>query len=279
MIPGLKTPKYKALVRIRTDVWQTLRSKSIKNKKWQPLKGSILKFYQRKRYYRNYRIPEFSKRLFKKINFKKAKLLKDYRFEQRGKEKHKNLEYFKVVRRHSLIDYRCLALPRFPIYHRYRYQKLLFTRLHIRMIYGRLQDYKLKRESLIIKGKPWLNFAQRLEQKAISLLYRLNLVSTYKEGIIHQKHKRILVNGNYKEANLQKGDVLHFTPTYEKLLRRRIVIIFFKNKHCYFKVQSNIDFDVDSIRFLFISNIDYTNLKYHPFRLPFERVLRWYTRV
>jgi len=279
MIPGFKTPKYKALVRIRTDVWQTLKYKSIKNKKWQPLLGSILKFYKSPRYYKNYKKPEFSKRLFKKINFRKAKPLKDYRFDQRGKENHKNLEYFKVVQRHSLIDYRRGVVSRFPVYHEYLYQKLLFTRLHIRIIYGRLQDYKLKKESLNLKGKPWLNFAQRLEQKAISLLYRYKLVSTYKEGVLHHKHKRILVNGNYKEANLKKGDVLHFTPTFEKLLRRRIVIMFFKQKTYYFKVQSNINFDVDSIRFIYISNNTTINFKYHPFRLPFERVYRWYTRV
>lgn len=79
------------------------------------------------------------------------------------------------------------------------------------------------------------------------------------------------------DLNIKKGDILHFNPSYEEVLRRRISKNFLNFKKIKYGIHSSVDFDVNSIRFLFLDNIKY--FKNHPFKLPFERVIRWYTRI
>ena len=228
MIPSRDKPKYKPLVRLRADVYKTLKNKNLYKKKWRPL----ISFVNRS---------------------------------------------WRLKKTHRLINYRSYNLPKFPVYHRYTYQKNLFLRTHIKLLYGRIQDYKMKQ--IIKKKKTWFDFAQGLEQRPASFLHRLKLASSYSEARLHEKHKRIYVNGNLKVKKLKKGDVLHFSPYYEKLLKRRIITNFLNTKKFKFRygIHSCVDFDINSMRFFFISNIKY--LKNHPFKLPFIRVYRWYSRV
>ena len=176
---------------------------------------------------------------------------------------------------YNLINYQKHAVSKFPVYNRYRYQKDLFLRLHIKLIYGRLQDYKIKKISS--KKQYVLSFAQELEQCATTFLYRSKLVSTYGEARLHHSHKRILINGTYKQTKIKKGDVLHFSPSYEKVLKRRICKNFYNRKRIKYGINGVVDFDINTLRFLFHDNIKY--FKNHPFKLPFERVIRWYTHV
>ena len=162
-------------------------------------------------------------------------------------------------------------MSRFPVYHRYNYQKNLFLRIHIKLLYGRIQDYKIKQVSHAARKQSWHGFAQNLEQTPASFLHRLKLASSYGEAKLHEKHKRIYVNGIIKVKNIKKGDVLHFNPIYAKLLKRRIYTNFFKKNKIKYGIHTCIDFDINSIRFFFISNIKY--FKNHPFKLPFMRVM------
>ena len=239
MIPSHNIPKYKILVRLRTDIWNTLRTKALKKKKWRILR-SLLK----------------GKRLFGK----------------------------KRKRQPRILNYEVKALPKFPVYARYRYQRKLNTRQTIKLIYGSLQDYKIKSLALIGKTEAWRGFTKKLEQKAIVFLYRSKLTFTLGEAKIHFRHKRILVNNSCKIPYIEKGDVLHFTPIFEKLLKRRIYSTFSKysksrkrKKKIKFTNHNCVDFDPSSFRFYFIDNIKY--YKTHPFYIHFERVWRWYTRV
>lgn len=227
MIPNLDKPKYKPLVRLRADVWNTLHKKTFKRKKWRP----IISFFKRNR--------------------KSRKI-------------------------YTLLNYQSKNLSRFPVYRKYNYQKELFLRQHIKLIYGRLQDFKIKKISRQSQ-KSWLNFAQKLEQKTITILYRLQLVNTYGEAKLHQSHKRILVNGSYIQKQIQKGDILHFSPDYEKVLRKRIYKNYLNIKKFKYSLNQEIDFDVNSLRFFFLKDLYY--FKNHPFKLPYERVIRWYNRV
>lgn len=228
MIPSLYKPKYKSLVKIRTDVWNTLRYKTIKRKKWRILIFSVKR-----------------KKRFK--------------------------------RKHVLTNYQTRSVSKFPTYRRYRYQKDLILRKHMRIVYGKLQDFKIKSNCLIVKKNSSLGFLQHIEQKAVTFLYRAKLINTYSEGRLHHKHKRIIINGNYKATNIRKGDVLHFTPNYEKLLIHRFLTNKKRFGHYYYGIHTCVDFDVNSIRFFFRDNLKY--FRNHPFRLPFERVMHWYTRV
>ena len=229
MIPSLDKPRYKSLVRLRADIWNNLKTKSLKNKKWR----SLISFLNRRR-----------------------------------KKKKPNL-----------ISYTHKSLPKFPVYFRYKYQKNLFIRKSIKIIYGNLQEYKIKQIALYSKRKSWMGFTHRLEQNAVTFIYRFKLTSTYGEALIHFKHKRVLVNGGSRKPYIRKGDVLHFNPCIEKLLKRRICynFKFSKFRRIKYEIPACIDFEVSSLRFYFLDNIKY--FKNHPFRLPFEKLWRWYTRV
>src|SRR6476646_5581754 len=178
---------------------------------------------------------------------------------------------------YNLINYQKRTVSKFPVYNRYRYQKDLFLRQHIKLIYGRLQDFKIKKISCGSKKQSVLVFAQELEQLATTFLYRSKLVSTYGEARLHHSHKRILINGTYKQTKIKKGDVLHFSPAYEKVLKRRICKNFYNGKMIKYGINIVVDFEINTLRFLFHENIKY--FKNHPFKLPFERVIRWYTHV
>ncbi|HEY6143409.1 MAG TPA: hypothetical protein VIV55_08350 [Flavobacterium sp.] len=253
MIPSLDKPKYKPLIRLRADVWNNLQKKNINKKKWRFL-ISLVK--------------------------KKTKRL-------RGKIP-KVRDYFKR------------EVSKFPVYARYKYQKSLGLRLHIRFIYGRLQNYKIKQIALRSKKKSWLGYTRNLEQNVNSFLYRAKLVITYGEAKIHHKRDRIYVNGNSKEMYLIKGDILHFQPDFEEVLKKRFLRNYLfnplvrpvfqiqqRNKKLskvkkkflktFFGIHTCVDFDSNSFRFLFINKIKY--FKNHPFRVPFEKIIRWYTRV
>jgi hypothetical protein len=228
MIPGKNKPKYKALVRLRIDVWKNLKSKTFKRKKWRLLLSIVKRKRQTKTFY-------------------------------------------------NLIDYQTKNLSRFPTYRRYRFQKDLYIRIHIRILYGKFQNFHLRNLALKNKNKSWYNFGQSIEQNLCIFLYRMKLTNTYVEGKIHQKHKRILINGSYIKKTLNKGDVLHFSLDYEKALKRRIYRNFTNFKRIKYGFHQCVDFDLSSIRFLFLDNIKY--FKNHPFKLPFERLMRSYTRI
>lgn len=253
MIPSLDKPKYKPLIRLRADVWNNLQEKVLNKKKWIFLISLI-------------------KRKTKRLKGKVPKV-RDY--------------YKKEV-------------SKFPVYARYRYQKSLGLRLHIRFIYGRLQDYKIKQIALRSKKFSWLGYTRKLEQNVNSFLYRAKLVITYGEAKIHQKRHRIYVNGNNQEIYITKGDILHFQSDFEDVLKKRFLRNYLfspsinpfiqlqqrkkklselkkKNFKTYFGIQTCVDFDTNSFRFLFIEQIKY--FKNHPFRVPFEKIIRWYTRV
>jgi hypothetical protein len=253
MIPSLDKPKYKPLIRLRADVWNNLQEKNLNKKKW----FFLISLIQRK-----------TKRLKGKVP--------------------------------KVRDYYKREVSKFPVYARYRYQKNLGLRLHIRFIYGRLQDYKIKQIAIRSKKLSWLGYTRKLEQNVNSFLYRAKLVITYGEAKIHHKRDRIYVNGNSKEIYLTKGDILHFRPDFEEVLKKRFLRNYFfssststfirikqknrkitefkkKNFKTYFGIQICVDFDTNSFRFLFIQEIKY--FKNHPFRVPFEKIIRWYTRV
>lgn len=231
MIPSSSKPKYKALVKLRLDIWQNLRFKNLKKKKWRLLISKL-----------------------------------------KARRKHQ--------KRSILLNYEATVLPKFRIYFRYKYQKDLFIAKTIKLIYGSLQDYKIK--YLAINNKTWVNFAQSLEQSVPIFLYRYKLSSSYKEALINCKQKRTLVNGNYSVFVLKKGDVLHFKKNYEKVLAKRIKYNYTK-KFYYIKKKekhnfnSVVDFDVISFRFYFLDNTFY--FKNHPFLLPLKRLWRYYTKV
>lgn len=251
MIPSLDKPKYKPLIRLRIDVWNNLQKKKWKKKKWTFL-ISILK------------------RQTERLKGKIPKVRNYYKRE----------------------------VPKFPVYARYRYQKNLALRLQIRFMYGRLQHYKIKKIATNSFKKSWVNYIQKLEQSVSSFLYRTHLVITFGEAKIHQKHHRIYVSGNSKEKYLKKGDILHFQPDFENLLKRRFLKHYIHKKQnltpikqdrktkfrqkkndrkFYFGIHNCIDFDPNSFRFFFFDNIKH--FKNHPFRVPFEKIIRWYTKV
>lgn len=251
MIPSLDKPKYKPLIRLRADVWNTLHKKVLKKKKWNFLISII-------------------ERQTRRLRGKIPKVRNYYKRE----------------------------VPKFPTYARYRHQKSLSIRLHIRFIYGRLQNYKIKQIALSGKKKSWVNYIQKLEQTVCSFLYRANLVITYGEAKIHQKHERIYVCGNPQNKHLKKGDTLDFKAEFESLLRRRLLQkyllktphfykntraiiakrkIRFKRQKFYCGMHTCVDFDTASFRFFFLNDIKY--FKNHPFRVPFEKIIRWYTKV
>ena len=194
MIPSIDKPKYKPLIRLRTDVWNTLKKKKLKKKKW----IFLISILERQ-----------TRRLQNKIP--------------------KVRNYYKK------------EVSKFPVYARYRHQKSLAIRLHIRFIYGRLQHYKIKKIALANK-KSWINYIQTLEQSVGSFLYRFSLVMTYGEALLHSKHQRIYVSGNSKEKYLKQGDVLHFRGDFENLLRRRLIKFYLLNKFkpLNFKVQNKV---------------------------------------
>jgi ribosomal protein S4 len=228
MIPSQLKPKYKPLVLVKTDIWNTLRTKTFNKKKWR----SLISILKRKKYYK--------------------------------KKPH-------------ILNYEVKTVPKFRVYHRYKHQKNLIIRYKIKTIYGSLQDYKIK--DLARKAKEIKDFAKRLEQKVPIFLYRIGFTSTYGEAKLHFLHKRVLVNGIYKEPYIKKGDVLHFSSDLEKLFKRRILKNFSKITIKKLKIvgHNSVDFDSSSFRFYFIDNIKY--FKNHPFFLPFEKTWRYYTRV
>src|SRR5690348_516070 len=94
MIPSQLRPKYKALAFIKTDIWNTLKTKKLNKKKWRPL------------------ITRLKKNIYKK--------------------------------KPHILSYAAKAVSKFPVYHRYKYQKNLIMRTKIKLIYGSLQDFKIK---------------------------------------------------------------------------------------------------------------------------------------
>lgn len=196
-----------------------------------------------------------------------------------------------------LLNYTAIAVSKFPVYGRYRYQKLLYFRQAIKLMYGGLQDSKLKAIAISCKIKSWRNFALKLEQKTAMFLYRLKLTSGIGEGKIHSRHKRVYVNGVYKEDYMVKGDVLHFSPVFENLLKRRLRNLYLldlnpskrllsqdnkiyyrkRKKRMVYGINPSVDLDLCGMRFYFMENI--ITFKNHPFLLRFDKLLRWYTHV
>lgn len=177
-----------------------------------------------------------------------------------------------------VLNYSKKTVPKFRVYFRYKHQKNLIIRYKIKVMYGCLQDYKLKQLAKTAKKQGVNGFARALEQKVTTFVFRIGLTNTYGEAKIHYIHKRILVNGSPLTRQIKKGDVLHFSPDFEKLLKRRI----FKGFSSHYKIKkiknlNGVDFDPSSFRFYFIDNIKY--YKNHPFFIPFEKTWRYYTRV
>jgi hypothetical protein len=241
----IEKPKYKSLIRLKTDVWNNLNTKKLNNKKW-----TLLKTILKKRINRNY--PKIPK----------------------------------------VRDYFTREASKFVVYFRYKHQKNLTKRLYIRYIYGYLQHYKIKFIAKRSKKKSWLGYIHALEQTASSFLYRTKFVITYSEAFIHQKRQRILVNGKTTKPNIKKGDILHFKKHFENLIRRRWLKYYFlrsRNKYkthfikrriknfFYLGIYEFITFDVNNFCFNFLKNLMY--FKNHPFKIPFEQIIWWYTRI
>lgn len=204
----------------------------------------------------------------KKLNKKKWRLL----IARLKKKKYKKIPH--------ILNYEAKYVSKFPVYHRYKYQKNLIIRTKIKLLYGNLQDYKIK--SLARKARNPQTFTHSLEQKSTTLLYRLGFTSTYGEAKMHYIHKRIIVNGSYTQNRVKKGDVLHFSPRFEKLLKRRLFFGFSSLKMFSMRKRklvgfNTVDFDPSSFRFYFLDNLKY--FKNHPFIIPFEKTWRYYTRV
>jgi hypothetical protein len=187
----------------------------------------------------------------------------------------------------KILNYHKTYLFKFPTYLKKAYKINLLKRLHIRYIYGYLQHYKIKKITIETKYKKWLNYIQNLEQTPASFLYRINLIPTYYEAIINQKSNYICVSGRFKIKKLKKNDILEFNPIFKTLLKRRLLLKYFnflnnkfkrpKKNIFYLGMQNYVDFDSKSFRFIFLEDIKY--FKNHPFRIPFKRILRWYTRI
>lgn len=231
-----RTLKYKPLVRIRIDVYQDLTTKSFLKKKWRLLTLLLTKKKKKKRKY-------------------------------------------------CLINSNLKSLTKFPVYRRYQYQKFLFFRKSIRIIYGGFKDYRFKNIALSTKHTQWRGYAQKLEIKSFVFLSRLKLCFSISEGKIHYRHGRIYVNGINTKNYINKGDILHFSPLFEKLLKRRLAFIFKRKTYVSKKnkfqrnlvrLDKNIDFDVNSLRFYFLNKIKY--FRNHPFLIRFEKINRWYNR-
>ena len=58
---------------------------------------------------------------------------------------------YKYKKRRSLLKYETTVLPKFRVYFRYKYQKNLFIRKTIKLLYGSLQDYKIKYVARTVK--------------------------------------------------------------------------------------------------------------------------------
>jgi hypothetical protein len=246
MLPGLYKPKYKPLPKIRVDVWANMKIKKLTKKKWKLLQ------------------------IIGEINRKRAK--------------------FQLLKTH---DYSLRQVARYPVYFRYKYQKDLFLRLRLRFMYGFIKHAQIKKIALRSKRKSSLGYIHNLEQTPTSFLYRAKFVITYGEAKMHNTRRRILVNGRSRRAVIKKGDLLHFNNNLERLFKRRWLKYYFnrtlknefdhsifiiKRKHkIYLGIYNYVDFDLNNFSFFFLENL--TNFKNHPFRIPFEKIMRWYTRV
>jgi hypothetical protein len=264
MIPSRSKPRYKICVRFKSNAWYIVRHKKFRKQKWQATKLLTVT-----------KIPL---------------VVSSYKYE----------------------------LSRFPENFRFMFKHDLLSRLQIRWIYGRLQQYRIKQIALKSKKKSWFSYIQSFEQTPTSFLYRLNLISTYSEIVEHQKNNYIYISGNSKKRYLKKGDVLHFCPYFKNILKRRLVLNYLKYKikketkrrllsvpkikikkipykilQKYFKsfkfsilfsfnsfyigIQTCVDFEPNSFRFLFLNDIKH--YKNSPFRIPFRHIYRWYTKV
>ena len=330
MIPSSKGPKYKILLKLRKDIFGNLTKKSLHKKKWKILRFSLLGLYKKqedakygrrryKFYKKNYsfcrqRYKLKEKRLYKlkkqnqsfqkklsDLQKDKLKLIKDKRFLNRVRSKFK-LKYLKK----TLINYKSKPSTRYPNYFRYKYQKKLYLSQLLKLIYGSLQNYKLK--YLARNSKFSSQLFEKLEQKPGMFLYRISLIPNLSIVKTVSKKKHLYVNGSSSQPFLKKGDILHFTPLFENYLRRK----FFKKRYLRslnhkkrkklklknyisyrkldytsrileytkaYKSYNNLNFDVTQFRFHFLDNLNQKYVKNHPFFMPFQRIWRYYNRV
>lgn len=330
MIPSSKTPKYKILLKLRKDIFGNLTKKSLHKKKWKILRSSLLGLYKkqekakygRRRYKfykknyercriayiynkkRNFELKRKNRSLKKnslKLQLDKVKLKKDKRFLKHLRSKFK----IKFIKK-TLINYKSKPLNRYPNYFRYKYQKKLYLSQILKLIYGSMQNYKLK--YIAINSKSSSQFFEKLEQKPAMFLYRISLIPTLSIVKTISKKKQLLVNGCVSQPFLKKGDILHFTPLFENYLRRKLFkkryfrsltelkrkkvktknYISYRKRHYAsrileyskaYKSYNNLNFDVTRFRFHFLENLNQKYIKNHPFFMPFQRIWRYYNRV
>lgn len=222
----------------------------------------------------------------KSFNKKKWKLFKEINKDQISK----------------VVTYYTRFLSDQPVYSRFFLKTNLIERLQIKYLYKQPLYYKIKRIAKQNKHKTWINYIKIIEQTSLSFLYRLKLVNSYNEILLHQRNKHIFISGNSTRTSIKVGDYLYFSTIFKKLIRRRIIInssIYNEellepltkeiekekqeketlseqndNKY-YFGIQTCVDFEPNSFRFFFLQEIKY--FKNHPFKIPFESIYQWYS--
>ena len=196
-----------------------------------------------------------------------------------------------------------------PVYSRLFLKTNIIERLQIKYLYKQPLYYKIKRIAKRNKHKTWINYIKIIEQTSLSFLYRLKLVNSYNEILLHQRNKHIFISGNSTRTSIKAGDYLCFSAIFKKLIRRRIIINYSSyndellepitkeieiekqeiekqnkgkqvvseqsNNKYYFGIQTCVDFEPNSFRFFFIQEIKY--FKNHPFQIPFESIYQWYS--
>ncbi len=224
----------------------------------------------------------------KNFNKKKWKLFKEVNKDQISK----------------IITYYTRFLLDQPVYSRLFLKTNIIERLQIKFLYKQPLYYKIKTIVKHNKHKTWVGYIKVLEQTSLSFLYRLKLVNSYNEVLIHQKNKHIFISGNSKRTLIKVGDYLCFSIIFKKLIRKRLIINYSiyneellepltkeieeekqekekqevpkqnDNKY-YFGIQTCVDFEPNSFRFFFLDEIKY--FKNHPFQIPFESIYQWYS--
>jgi hypothetical protein len=222
-----------------------------------------------------------------------------------NKKKWKFFKEFNKQNTSKVITYHTRYLPDQPVYSRFFYKTSIIERLQIKYLYKQALSYKLRLIAKKNKNKSWFGYIKFLEQNSISFLYRLKLVNSYNEALLHQGNKHILISGNPIKTRIKIGDILHFSIIFKKIIRKRIIINYSvynehllepltkeikkereeqekrgeapkgNNKKYYFGIHTCIDFEPNTFCFCFIHEIKY--FKNHPFRIPFESIYQWYS--
>ena len=235
-----------------------------------------------------------------------TKITPDYGVFLHGKNfNKKKWKLFKEINKNQIpkvITYYTKFLSDQPIYSRLFFKTSIIERFQIKYLYKQPLYYKIKQIATKNKNRNWIGYIKFLEQTSISFLYRLKLVNSYSESLLHQRNRHIFLSGNPIRTHIRAGDYLCFSPILKNLIRKRIIInsALYKeelvepltkeikeerekieelpplnNNKYYFGIQMFVDFEPNSFRFFFINEIKY--FKNHSFKIPFESIYQWYS--